>query len=182
MTPAEKKQPFSVFLDAGKHAYQINVLSQFNPYTEEPFRSLWDKGYKKAKMQHEESFVRAGRIAYASGQDLKENPNKVPNQRALWERGFKLAQAASDRQAAIARGEYVPPSIRKPFVKPAVRSTSNLASTRPPVNRKPFSKTVKTFAVGPVNTAVTVSIPTKGYRSGTIGDYVAGTINSKEIR
>lgn len=169
MTPSEKKQPISVFLAAGNHAYYINVLAQFNPYTEEPSRSLWDKGYKKAKMQHEESFVRAGRIAYASGLALNENPNKVPNQRALWERGYKLAQAASDRQAAIARGEYVPPVVRKPFVRPQ----------QVKVVQKPFKTVVvpgATFAVREQKPRP-VHIPTKGYRSGTIGDYVAGTID-----
>lgn len=174
MTPHEKSQPHSVFLEAGKSAYHILVLQQFNPYTEEPFRSLWDKGYKKAKMQHEESFVRAGRIAYASGLALNENPNKIPNQRALWERGYKLATAASARQAAIARGEYVPP-VRRSFVKSQTKLTRDFKQTvsnraqRDPAFRRALEKE-----------RTAVSIPNKTYRTGTIGDYVAGTIRKAD--
>lgn len=164
MTPAEQKQPAAVFLSAGKHAFEINVHVAANPYTLEPFRTLWDKGYRKAKSQHEESFVRSGRIAYASGLTLQDNPNLVPYQRLLWERGFKGAQIAADRQAAIARGEIVPQPVRKPY-KPYVKN-----------GQQPVRKAVTVREQKPRQ----VHIPTKGHRTGTIGDYVAAS--RKETR
>lgn len=160
MTSAEKNQPHFVFLSAGKHAFEIGIHVAANPYTLEPFRTLWDKGYRKAKSQHEESFVRSGRIAYASGLTLQENPQLIPYQRLLWERGFKGAQIMADRNAAIARGEIVPQPVRKPY-KPQAKPVAKKPDVRKGVVNANLS-----------NARPSIRIPNKGYRSGTIGDYV----------
>jgi hypothetical protein len=53
LTPFELKQPDSVFLSAGKHAYMIGIYLQDNPYRTNPYHMLWERGYRFAKKKFE---------------------------------------------------------------------------------------------------------------------------------
>lgn len=53
MTEQEKSQPLSTFEEAGKKAYHAGIHISGNPYKEQPYRQLWDKGYKQAKRAFE---------------------------------------------------------------------------------------------------------------------------------
>lgn len=45
MTLLEKKQPNSVFVSAGRNAFRAGVHFMNNPYKDNPYRTLWEKGY-----------------------------------------------------------------------------------------------------------------------------------------
>lgn len=49
MTNFEKKQPDVVFIDAGKRAFYMGIPIVNNPYKEQPYNRLWEKGYRIAK-------------------------------------------------------------------------------------------------------------------------------------
>lgn len=46
MTSFEKSQPPRVFIHAGRLGYMIGVNFLDNPYKQEPYRSLWEKGWR----------------------------------------------------------------------------------------------------------------------------------------
>lgn len=46
MTNAEKQQSNNVFVGAGRKAYLMLIHLQNNPYKDQPYRDLWDKGYR----------------------------------------------------------------------------------------------------------------------------------------
>lgn len=52
MTNFERKQDKKFFIEAGKNAFQIGVHILDNPYKEQPYRSLWIKGYKTASKNY----------------------------------------------------------------------------------------------------------------------------------
>jgi hypothetical protein len=52
MTPRELKQPHSVFKAAGRNAFLIGVDPANNPHKQEPYRSLWDSGFRRESQRH----------------------------------------------------------------------------------------------------------------------------------
>lgn len=46
MTEFEKKQPNSVFIEAGRKAANMLIDVSNNPYHDQPYRTLWDKGWR----------------------------------------------------------------------------------------------------------------------------------------
>jgi hypothetical protein len=49
MTDFEKQQPEGVFVQAGRDAFRLGVSVYANPYREQPFHKLWEKGWRSAK-------------------------------------------------------------------------------------------------------------------------------------
>lgn len=83
MTAKEKAQPHIVFVEAGKKSFQIGVHIMNNPYPLQPFHTLWEKGYRKAKRTYDEVRFAAQRKE-ASGDQVavtapKITPAPVPN-------------------------------------------------------------------------------------------------------
>lgn len=58
MTSFEKSQPPRVFVHAGRLGYMIGVNFLDNPYKQEPFRSLWEKGWRMQKNQYQPTYKR----------------------------------------------------------------------------------------------------------------------------
>ena len=42
-------QPSGVFVGTGRLAYTMGIHAQDNPFKRQPYRDLWDKGWKAAK-------------------------------------------------------------------------------------------------------------------------------------
>lgn len=49
MTEFEKRQPARVFISAGRKAYHALIHVSANPYKQEPYRDLWEKGWRFAR-------------------------------------------------------------------------------------------------------------------------------------
>lgn len=49
MTNFETKQDNVVFVNAGKTAFKMGIHILDNPYKVNPFKILWEKGYKNEK-------------------------------------------------------------------------------------------------------------------------------------
>ena len=45
MTSFEKNQKSGVFVEAGRTAFRMKLALRDNPYKEEPFKTLWNKGF-----------------------------------------------------------------------------------------------------------------------------------------
>lgn len=141
MTANEKSQPDHVFVNAGKKAFHLGIFINGNPYTEQPYRGLWERGFMNDK---------------------------------------KLCDQAEFAKRSRTQGEtkYAPPTAT-----PTAIVVKAVKKNWPKVTQKPF----RTVALPGTKFTVreqkpkTVRIPKKSYRSGTIGDYVAGTVR-KETR
>ena len=48
MTNFEKNQNEKVFIQTGKTAF-LMMINFFSPYKDQPFKGLWERGYKIAK-------------------------------------------------------------------------------------------------------------------------------------
>lgn len=46
MTKTETKQPKNNFVNTGRTAYKMKIPIINNPYSEQPYRLLWEKGWK----------------------------------------------------------------------------------------------------------------------------------------
>lgn len=53
MTELEKKQPLNSFIETGRKAYRMAVHISGNPHIKQPYRDLWDKGWRMARRQEE---------------------------------------------------------------------------------------------------------------------------------
>lgn len=136
MTVNEKKQSELVFVNAGKKAYHMLIFISNNPYTEQPYRELWEKGYRRAKRDFE-----AAAIARKNKELFGDNP---------------------------------PPA--KPVARPVQRTPRTAPQVRP---KQRVSKGVVNADLR--NARPSVRIPNKPYRTGTIGDYVAGTVQRSVV-
>ena len=58
MTNFEKSQSEGVFIQAGRIAFHIGVSVYQNPYREQPFHNLWEKGWRSTKKRFEPKGVR----------------------------------------------------------------------------------------------------------------------------
>jgi hypothetical protein len=51
LTDFEKKQQHHVFVSAGRKAYRMDVPLSSNPYMQKPWRDLWEKGWRYARVE-----------------------------------------------------------------------------------------------------------------------------------
>jgi hypothetical protein len=62
MTTFEKQQSSGVFIEAGKIAFSMNIPITGNPYQDQPYRNLWEKGHRAAFRKFDQKrSVRRGR-------------------------------------------------------------------------------------------------------------------------
>jgi hypothetical protein len=71
LTAFEKTQARDVFVGAGRLSFHAFVPIENNPYKDEPFRSLWEKGWRTARRQWNDKRFRAQR-AKANQNEKKE--------------------------------------------------------------------------------------------------------------
>lgn len=55
MTKFEKNQPNVVFVNAGKTAFKMGIHVLDNPYNLNPYKTLWEKGYKHERRKFNEN-------------------------------------------------------------------------------------------------------------------------------
>lgn len=104
MTNAEKKQPHSVFVSAGRKAYLMLIHIQNNPYTIKPYRDLWEKGYRSAKRKSE-----SGRFAGTAQEPTTEQPKRFEKK---FNRDRRPPQASGLFVQMVGRGTRTPPPVR----------------------------------------------------------------------
>lgn len=61
MTSFERKQPQHIFTSAGKKAFTLGIPITNNPYKEQPFKGLWEKGHRLARRKYEEKKLKLQR-------------------------------------------------------------------------------------------------------------------------
>jgi hypothetical protein len=158
LTPFEKKQPNSVFVQAGKDAFMIMIHVMNNPYTLQPYRTLWDKGYRRAERNYHQA-----RLAAQRKEAFGDKP-PVPTVRNV--------QQTSDRPTTPR------PGVHKPFVPFPGKQRKPVTVTTPVPTVDEFARAIGLTKEQQAVLDKRRSKPTrpKVYRPGTIGSYLGGAI------
>lgn len=111
LTNFEKQQPDHIFVKAGKDAFAILVPITNNPYTADPYKTLWEKGYRRAKRDYDYARLAAQRkeeeegVSTSGSSSVKPSTGNRPLPNRLRPRtpGTQTTQAAQTPQAPVSR-------------------------------------------------------------------------------
>ena len=132
MTQSELNQKFSTFLKAGYGAFMLaastgyfgfegKVTPILNPYTRNPYASLWQRGWDRAKSDYErgrpsnpEQFIDNRRVS-----DYAKERQQSQQKKQKAQQTFRKQKQGKQKGNAVQRPPYRPSQWRSPRLTPA---------------------------------------------------------------